>query len=87
MVESAVVVDEELGFERGVGGGLEAVGHRVGDGEGGGSLGEGDFDDGEDRGLAGGEAGDGAESGGVEALGAADAVVDGEEDCGEGRDG
>ena len=46
-----------------------------------------DFDDGEEGGGAFGEAGDGAEGAGVEALCSSAAVVDGEEDRGEGRDG
>ena len=49
VVEGAVVVEEELGFEGGVGGGFEAVGEGVGDGEGGGDWGRRDFDDGEER--------------------------------------
>jgi hypothetical protein len=39
VVEGAVAVEEELGFEGGVGGGLEAVGEGVGNGEGGGGWG------------------------------------------------
>ncbi len=51
VVEGAVVVEEELRFEGGVGGGLDAVSGGVGDGKGGGEWREGGFDDGEECGA------------------------------------
>jgi hypothetical protein len=85
VVEGAVVVDEELGVGGYVGDGGGVVSDlRLGDGQYGWDWRRREFDDGEEGGLAGGEFGDGAEGGGVEAFGGAEAVVDGEEDRGEG---
>ncbi len=82
VVEDAVVVDEEFGLEGGVSGVFwrAAVGFGVGDREGGGDWRDGDFGYGDVGGSVGGKLRDRAQRcGWVEAFGAVEAVVDGEE--------
>jgi hypothetical protein len=88
VVEDAVVVDEELGVGGCVGdGGAVVLDFWLRDGEDGWNRGRRDFDDRDEGGAAGGEFDNGAEGGEVEAFGGSEAVVDGEQDRGEGRDG